>query len=35
VINGDPRFDTKRVTIPAKASAEEWIKHTYRKGWSL
>ena len=35
VINGDPRFDTQRVTIPAKASAEEWIKHTYRKGWSL
>ncbi len=35
VINGDPRFDTKYVTIPAKASAEEWIKHTYREGWSL
>ncbi len=35
VINGDPRFDTQRVTIPAKASAEEWIKHTYRNGWSL
>ena len=35
VINGDPRFDTKYVTIPAKASAEEWINHTYREGWSL
>ncbi|HEC41546.1 MAG TPA: Gfo/Idh/MocA family oxidoreductase [Bacteroides sp.] len=35
VINGDPRFDTKYLTIPAKASAEEWIKHTYREGWSL
>jgi predicted dehydrogenase len=35
VINGDPRFDTQRITIPAKASAEEWIKHTYRDGWSL
>jgi len=35
VINGDPRFDTQRITIPAKKSAEEWIRHTYRKGWSL
>jgi hypothetical protein len=35
VINGDPRFDTQRITIPAKESAEEWIRHTYRKGWSL
>lgn len=35
VINGDPRFDTKYETIPAKASAEEWIKHNYREGWSL
>jgi predicted dehydrogenase len=35
VINGDPRFDTKHITIPAKASAEEWIKRDYREGWSL
>ena len=35
VINGDPRFDTQYVTIPTKASAEEWIKSGYREGWSL
>ena len=35
VINGDPRFDTQYVTIPAKASAEEWIRPLYREGWSL
>ncbi len=35
VINGDPKFDTKKVEILAKASSEEWIKHTYRNGWKL
>ena len=35
VIDGHPHFDTNYTTIPAKASAEEWIKHTYREGWSL
>jgi predicted dehydrogenase len=35
VINGDPRFDTQKIEIPAKASSEEWIKHTYREGWVL
>jgi predicted dehydrogenase len=35
VINGDPRFDTSYVTIPVKSSAEEWIRRTYREGWSL
>lgn len=35
VINGDPRFETSYITIPAKASAEEWIRHTYRDGWYL
>lgn len=35
IIDGDPKFDTKRETIPAKAAAEEYIKHTYREGWSL
>ena len=33
VVNGDPKFDTKYDTIPAQASAEEWIRHTYRDGW--
>jgi len=33
VINGDPRFDTKFDTLPALASAEEWIRHNYRDGW--
>jgi hypothetical protein len=35
VVNGDPKFDTKRETINAKQAAEEYIKHTYREGWSL
>jgi predicted dehydrogenase len=35
MINGSPRFDTKYVTLPAKGSAEEWIKPVYRDGWSL
>ncbi len=33
VINGDPKFDTKFATIPAQASADEWIRHNYRDGW--
>ncbi len=35
VIDGHPHFDTQRIEIPAKSSSEEWIKHTYREGWSL
>jgi len=35
VIDGHPHFDTQRIEIPAKISSEEWIKHTYREGWSL
>jgi len=35
IIDGDPKFDTKRDTINAKAAAEEYIKHSYREGWSL
>ena len=35
VIDGHPHFDTQRIEIPAKVSSEEWIKHTYREGWSL
>jgi len=35
VIEGHPHFDTQRVTMNAKQAAEEYIKHTYREGWSL
>ncbi len=35
VVNGDPRFDTQKSEIMAKASSEEWVKHTYREGWVL
>ncbi|MFV0267813.1 MAG: Gfo/Idh/MocA family protein, partial [Draconibacterium sp.] len=33
VVNGDPRFSKEYMKLPAKATAEEWIRHTYRKGW--
>ncbi|RIJ49388.1 gfo/Idh/MocA family oxidoreductase [Maribellus luteus] len=33
VVNGDPRFNKEYVKLPAKVTAEEWIRHTYRKGW--
>ncbi len=35
VVDGDPKFMTDYATINAKQAAEEYIKHTYRKGWSL
>ena len=35
IVNGDPRFGTKKVKIPALASSREWIQPTYRKGWVL
>jgi hypothetical protein len=36
IVEGDPKFDTKYTEpFPAKAFAEELIKHTYRKPWSL
>ena len=35
VVDGDPKFDIKSETMNAKAAAEEYIKHTYREGWSL
>jgi hypothetical protein len=35
IVDGDPKFDTKRETMNAKAFAEELIKHNYREGWSL
>lgn len=35
IIEGHPHFDTKHETINAKQAAEEYIRHTYREGWSL
>jgi predicted dehydrogenase len=35
VIDGHPHFDTKHETINAKAAAEEYIRHTYREGWTI
>jgi predicted dehydrogenase len=35
VVDGDPRFDRKYEEFNAKQIAGEWIKHTYRNGWSL
>lgn len=33
VVDGDPRFNKDFSTLPALEMAEEWIRHTYRKGW--
>ncbi len=35
VINGDPKFIRQYADFSAKEIATEWIKHTYREGWSL
>jgi predicted dehydrogenase len=35
VVSGHPHFDTEYETMKAKPAAEEYIKHTYREGWSL
>jgi predicted dehydrogenase len=35
IINGHPHFDTQHATINAKHAAEEYIRHTYREGWSI
>ncbi len=35
IIDGHPHFETKHETINAKQAAEEYIRHTYRKGWSM
>jgi len=35
VANGIPRQNPRQVTINAKQAAEEYIRHTYRQGWSL
>lgn len=35
IIDGHPHFDTQHETMNAKQAAEEYIKHTYRNGWTL
>jgi len=35
VINGHPHFDTQYDTMKAKPAAQEYIRHTYREGWTL
>lgn len=35
VIDGHPHFDTQHETMNAKQAAAEYIRHTYRQGWSL
>jgi len=35
VTNGIPKQEPRQVTLNAKQAAEEYIRHTYRKGWSL
>jgi predicted dehydrogenase len=34
VVDGDPRFHKEFATINAKAAAEQYVRHTYREGWS-
>jgi hypothetical protein len=33
IVNGDPQFSKDYITLPAKITAEEWIRHPYRDGW--
>ena len=35
VKDGHPTFNKKYKTFNAMASADEYIKHTYRDGWNL
>ncbi len=35
VVNGDPKFNRQHVEFNAKDIAAEWVKHTYREGWTL
>ncbi|MBI5010825.1 MAG: gfo/Idh/MocA family oxidoreductase, partial [Bacteroidia bacterium] len=35
VVDGHPTFDKKHQTFNASESAQQYIKHTYREGWSL
>ncbi|MCF6358840.1 MAG: gfo/Idh/MocA family oxidoreductase, partial [Draconibacterium sp.] len=33
ILDGDPKFNKKYETMPALEMAEEWIRHSYRRGW--
>lgn len=35
MIDGAPRFRSEYVTLPAKETAEEYIRHNYRAGWEM
>ena len=35
VTNGIPKQEPRKVKLNAKQAAEEYIRHTYREGWSL
>lgn len=35
IIDGHPHFDTRHQTMNAKAAAEEYIRRTYRAGWTM
>jgi predicted dehydrogenase len=35
IIDGHPHFDTQHAAINAKHAADEYIRHTYREGWSI
>ena len=35
VRNGIPRQEPRDITLNAKQAAEEFVRHTYREGWSL
>lgn len=33
MVDGVPKYDTRYTQLPALATADEWIRHTYRDGW--
>jgi predicted dehydrogenase len=35
IIDGHPHFDTRHETMNAKAAAQEYIRRTYRAGWTM
>lgn len=35
ITDGHPEFNTEYASMPAQETAREYIRHTYRKGWSL
>jgi hypothetical protein len=35
ITDGHPEFNTEYANMPAQQTAREYIRHTYREGWSL